>query len=103
MMSESNGAPRKYKLEISSFIKAQIKALAKQAAMIGQDQAYSDAWLAIEKRLQDDPSQFGEWHYNMAKGKLRCHIGVISPVAVEFAIHEEIHAVILLKVSLLGI
>ncbi len=87
----------------SVFIKAEIKTLAKQAAALGQQQAYFDAWLEIEKRLQSEPLQFGECHYYMSKGKLRCHFGVVGPVAVEFAIHEGKRAVVLLKVSLLGI
>jgi mRNA-degrading endonuclease RelE of RelBE toxin-antitoxin system len=103
MSAQANGSPFKYKVEISSFIKAEIKTLAKQAAALRQQQASFDAWLEIEKRLQSKPLQSGECHYYMSKGKLRCHIGVVGPVAVEFAIHEEKRAVVLLKVSLLGI
>jgi hypothetical protein len=77
MTAQANGPPIKYKVEIPSFVKAQIKALAKAASSLGQKHAYCDAWLAIEKRLQTDPLQFGECRYHMAKGKLRCHIGVI--------------------------
>ena len=79
MSAQANGSPFKYKVEISSFIKAEIKTLAKQAVALGQQQAYFDAWLEIEKRLQSGPLQFGECHYYMSKGKLRCHIGVVSP------------------------
>ena len=103
MSAQANGSPFKYKVDISSFIKAEIKTLAKQAAALGQQQAYFDAGREIEKRLQSEPLQFGKCHYYMSKGKLRCHIGVVGPVAVEFAIHEEKRAVVLLKVSLLGI
>jgi hypothetical protein len=88
MSTHANGSPVRYKVEITSFIKAEIKTLAKKAALIGIKQAYHNAWLAIEKRLEDDPIQFGECHYHLSNGALRCQIGVIDPVAVEFAIHE---------------
>ena len=102
MSAADNGSPVPYKVEISGVIKTEIKRLANLAATAGQKQAYLDAWLAIEKRLQSDPLQFGECCYHLAKGKLRCQIGVVSPVAVEFAIHEEKHTVVLLKIFLLG-
>ena len=76
--------------------------LAKLAASMAQQQQYFDAWLAIDKRLQYEPLGFGECCYHLAQGKLRCHIGAIQPVAVEFAIYEEQHSVILLKVFLMG-
>ena len=103
MSAQENDPPIRYRLEISGNIKNEIRKLAKYAASIGQRQAYHQAWLAIEKRLVSEPLQFGECRYHMAKGKLRCHIGVIQPVAVEFAIYAEKHGVILLKVFLLGL
>ena len=102
MSAQDNDPLIPYRLEISGAVRDEIKKLAKQAALIGQKQAYQRAWLAIEKRLLREPLQFGECCYHMAKGKLRCHIGVIQPVAVEFAIYEEKHGVILFKVLLLG-
>jgi hypothetical protein len=69
MSAQANGSPFKYKVEISSFIKAEIKTLAKQAVALGQQQAYFDAWLEIEKRLQSEPLQFGECHYVHVEGQ----------------------------------
>jgi hypothetical protein len=102
MSAADNGTPFTYTVEISGLIKAEIKALAAQAAAIGQKQQYLDAWRQIDKRLRGDPLQFGECRYHMAKGEFRCHIAVIQPVAVGFAIHEKKHKVVLLRVSLLG-
>jgi hypothetical protein len=62
MSAQANGSPFKYRVEISSFIKTEIKTLANQAAALGQQQIYFDAWIGIEKRLQSEPLQFGECH-----------------------------------------
>ena len=103
MSADANGSSLKYTVEISGFIKTRMGALAKQASATGQLQAYVDAWREIGQRLENKPLQFGECHYHMSKGQLRCHIGIVTPVAVEFAIHLEKRKVVLLKVSLLGI
>jgi hypothetical protein len=80
----------------------EIKRLAKEAASLGKKQAYLEAWLAIEKRLSSDPTQFGECRFRLLKGDLLCHIGAIQPVAVRFAVHEKSRNVFVLKVFLLG-
>lgn len=61
-----------------------------------------EAWLAIEKKLQTDPLHFGEVCYHLLNGELRCHIGAIKPVALEFGIHEAKRIVLVRKVILLG-
>lgn len=101
-MSAADSGSKKYRVEASSFIKSEIASLAQRAAAMGQLKAYCDAWLEIEKKLARDPLSFGECRYHLAKGDLRCHIGAIRPVAVEFGIYQAKNGVILMKVFLLG-
>ena len=91
-----------YRLTLVGDVAKEIKSLAQQAALFGKKRAYLDAWLAIEKRLANTPTDFGEYCFSLLKGDMLCHIGAIQPVAVRFAIHEKSRDVFVLKVFLLG-
>ncbi len=72
------------------------------AATLGKHKEFLRALRQIMTRLQNAPNDFGECRYELHKGKMRCHIGVLAPAAIHFAIHEESRNVIVLRVFLLG-
>ncbi len=100
-MSEPGNKPP-YHITLVGDLPLTIKKLFKEAAALGKQQVYRDAWRAIERQLMTAPLEFGEKRYRLLKGQLSCHIGAIRPVAVQFAVHEERHEVFLLKAFLLG-
>lgn len=91
-----------YRITLVGDVPKTIRALDKKAAARGQKKAYRDAFLAIEKRISENPVEFGECCYHLLSGDLRCQVGAIRPVVVQFAIHEKRREVFLLNVFLLG-
>ncbi|MBI2807602.1 MAG: hypothetical protein HYX68_21690 [Planctomycetes bacterium] len=101
-MSAEGDDPQPYRITLVGTVREETKRLAKVAASVGKKIAFLDALKAIEARLSGDPSQFGELRYHLANGEFACHIGAISPVAIQFAIHQGRRDVLILKISLLG-
>src|ERR1700722_15302178 len=98
-MSE-NGAP--FQVSVSGEVAQEIKGCAKVAASMGMRALFISSLEAIYQRLRHDPLDFGERRFGAKTLKLSCHIGAIRPVAVQFAVHEELRLVFLVKVILMG-
>ena len=54
----------------------------------------------IEERLRTDPREFGEPRHRLKHVEVR--VGVVSPVAVQYAVHDNHPVVFVLKYSLLS-
>lgn len=98
----SNGPSPPFQIGMSAKVADQIKAIAQQADALGQKQPYLEALRIIERRLRENPFDFGECRFHWSNIDSRCHIGAVRPVAVQFAIHEIQPVVLLLRVFLLG-
>ena len=102
-MSPNENTPQpSYKISSSAKLNDEVRELAKLAATLGKKTAFLQSLRKIIDRLQNAPFNFGECRYRLPFKNVYCCIGAIQPVAVQFAIREESHDVIILKVLLLG-
>ena len=102
MTSQSNGSANSYQISVSKKVAAEIKEVIKKAHLSGKKPAAISALRVIEERLRSNPMGFGECRFHWIMAKCRCHIGVIEPIAVQFAIHDHHPVVFLTKVLLMG-
>jgi hypothetical protein len=91
-----------YRVTLVGQARSEIRELAKLAGKLGRKRDYLDAWSEISNRLSDNPIGFGECRFHLLHRQLRCHIGVLKPVAVWFSIHPDSKNVFVLKIYLLG-
>ena len=69
-----------------------------EAVEAGLETEVSQAMRAIVARLQTDPASFGEPLYRMAKLKMMVRCAAISPLFVEYGVHDTEPVVIIRKV-----
>jgi hypothetical protein len=89
MAPEGNGKPVLYQISISGDLVQHLKTLRKRAQAVDLGNAYDDALRSALYRLQHDPWGFGELIGDLKYMRLKIHVGVIKPLLIEFAIHEE--------------
>ena len=95
-----NGAP--FQVSLSGEVAQEIKYCAQVASSMGIRASYISSLDAIQKRLRYDPSVFGERRFGSKTLKLTCYVGAIRPVAVQFAVHDELRLVFVVKVILMA-
>jgi len=91
-----------FRVSMSGLIVQEIKALAEIATSMGQRAAFLTALEAIYHHLRNNPREFGEHRFSTGKQKLYFRIGALRPVAVHFAVHENLPIVLVAKVFLMG-
>jgi hypothetical protein len=69
--------------------KADVKQLHRQAILAGAGQQFLAAFQQIVDRLRKDPLTFGEPLYRLPVLKLAVRKAVLSPLVVDYAVHEE--------------
>jgi hypothetical protein len=102
MTSQGDGQPTLYEIRLSAHIKETIKQLHQQAAQQGRGHQFLDALRLIRDRLQRAPQQFGEPLFRLPALKLVPYQAIISPVVVDYAVHQERPLVFVRGVKLLG-
>ena len=99
MTESSNGfQPLSYRLGITGPAKEEYGRIGIEAVHVGMGTEVVLAMKAIVLRLQTDPASFGEPLYRMAKLKMRIRCSAISPLFVEYGVHEAEPVVVIRKV-----
>src|SRR5260221_14449956 len=98
----STGGTHPYRITLIGEVPSEISRLARRASFLGKKKPYLDAWLAIEKRLSSNPSEYGEHRFRLLNGDLVFRTGAVQPVAIHFSVNEKHRVVFVLKVFLLG-
>jgi hypothetical protein len=84
-----NGQPVRYNVSMSQQTRAVLKYLHSQAAQGGTASEFLAALRQIIERLRTDPVTFGEPQYRLPALQLLVRQGVVSPLIVEYAVHDE--------------
>ncbi len=89
MTSRGNGQPVRYEVTLSGAVAAAVKQLHAQAMQAGTGQQFMTALRDIVERLRQDPLGFGEPKYRLPALRLLVCKGIIAPLVVDFAVHED--------------
>lgn len=89
MTSQGNGKPDRYTVRTSKQTKAILQQLYTQAVQAGTVQRFMTALRQIGIQLQTDPLTFGEPQYGLPALKLLVRQAVVSPLVVDYAVHED--------------
>lgn len=89
MSSPGNGQSTPYRVSMSHQTRAVLKQLHLQAAHAGTGHRFLAALRQILQRLRSDPLTFGEPYYRLPVLKLLIRQAVVSPLVVDYAVHEE--------------
>lgn len=95
-----NGQPR-FSVRISGAVAATLKKLQRQAWRERRGEAFLTAFQAISARLIPDPMGFGEPLYHLPALRLQVRHGIMRPLMVYFAVHEDEPLVFIKGVTLL--
>lgn len=96
----SNGSV--FRVILSGALRQDIRLLAKIASAMGVKAAFLSSLVAINQRLRNDPLGFGEQRFRTSNPDFNCRVGAIQPVVVQFAVHEQLRFVWVVKVFLMG-
>jgi hypothetical protein len=103
MTSQGNGRqPLEYAVEMSEKTKATLKQRQQEASEAGTGEAFLSALRLIGERLRKDPLTFGEPLYRLPALKLLVCQGVVPPLLVDYAVHEELPVVFIREVRSLS-
>ncbi len=89
MSGEGNGEPRQYHVSMSQQTKAALKKLHAKAAEAGTGHQFLAALRQIIEQLQTTPTTFGEALYRLPALKLLVCQAVVTPLVVDYAVHED--------------
>jgi hypothetical protein len=89
MTSKGNGQPLWYQVVMSEQTKANLKQLHQQALQTGMGQRFLDALRQIVNQLRETPLKFGEPLYRLPTLHLSVRQGIIAPLIVDYAVHED--------------
>ena len=99
MASKGNG--QHFKITFSGLLAPELKALHQRAKKAGLGDAYVEALETAVFRLKHDPWEFGELIRKVMQPPLKIHVGIVKPLVIEFAIHEEKPIVLIKRIQLL--
>jgi hypothetical protein len=88
MAGQGNGRPKTYKVSHSASTRKLIKELHRQSALAGQGQRFTEALATIYRKLQTEPSEFGEPFKELKKAKLQLRRAFVPPIVVEYGVHK---------------
>jgi hypothetical protein len=89
MTNQGNGQPARYRVILSGVTRAALTQLSLQARQEGAGQEFMAALREIGRRLRNDPLDFGEPRYRLPALRLLVCEGMITPLIVNFAVHED--------------
>lgn len=89
MMSQGNGQPVLYAVSMSQQTIDLLKQLHLEAAEGGRGTIFLSAFRQIVDRLRKDPLNFGEPLYHLPGLQMTVRQGSISPLLVDFAVHDQ--------------
>ena len=101
MTKEGNGQSITYRVVISAQTRDLVLNLHQQAIALGIGEAFLNAFREMYSRLQNHPLDFGEPLYRLPALHLKVFQAAISPLAVTYAVHEEMHLVFVRVFNLL--
>jgi hypothetical protein len=84
-----------FRVDSSGHVRKHLKSLAAAATAAGRGPAFAAAFAALYDRLRKDPKNVGEALYRLPALKLTVYLGVVSPLAVHYAVHDDKPLVIL--------
>ena len=87
MIESGNGKPHFFKIIVSQFVSQQIKAQYARARFLGQGPQFRTILANLEKRLSQDPKEFGEPLFDLATMQIR-H-GIVLPIHVQYGVHVD--------------
>lgn len=89
MTSQGNGQPVRHEVTMSAATRAVFDQLHAQAIGEGIGPQFAAAFRKVVDRLRNDPLNFGEPQYRLPALRLLVCQGVIVPLVVDFAVHED--------------
>jgi hypothetical protein len=98
--SPHGGGP--YRVVYSAVIAQGIRALQRRASRQGRGEQFLAAARTALNRMRDDPTVFGEPLYPLPALRLRVRCAVVPPLAIHFAVHEDLPLVFVSSVKMLS-
>lgn len=95
-MSESQRGP--YKIEKGAGVKEQIEKIRMESRQAGKYLAFIEVMEKAIARLQDKPHEWGDPEYRAKTVDGVMRHGIIRPISFRYAVYEQAHAVVLLRV-----
>ena len=89
MSSQGNGQPTSYTVSMSAKTKAEATRLHRQEMQAGTGHQFLTAFREILGRLNKDPMILGEPLYHLPALDLTVRKVAISPLVVDYAVHEQ--------------
>ena len=87
-MPTGNGEPR-FTVRVSGAVAAILKKLQHQAWREHRGEAFLTSFQTISQRLTHDAREFGEPLYRLPALKLQVRHGIVGPLMVYFAVHDD--------------
>lgn len=88
-MTESNGHPPGFAVELTGLARAQLRAIGRHAKYSGTADTIADAFRRILHRLGRDPREFGEPMYHLKAMRMHVFNATVRPLYVEYGVHDE--------------
>jgi hypothetical protein len=98
-MTPQGGNGKTFQLVVSGAVLQSLKDLLARAAAVGLDDVVIQAVKQTRQQLTYDPFGFGEPIYRLQHLRLEVRMAVVSPLAVQFAVHQDKPLVILRSVT----
>jgi len=89
-MSEHSNGQHPYNVEMSEQTKKILLQRHREAALEGKSSQFLAAFRIILHRLHNDPLTFGEHIYRLPALRLLVRQGMVSPLLVYYAVHEDL-------------
>jgi hypothetical protein len=89
MTTQGDGQPVRYDVTLSGAARAILEQLSAQARQAGTGPQFLAALREIGERLRKDPLGFGEPRYRLPALRLLVCKGIVAPLVVDFAVHED--------------
>ncbi len=89
-MSGMNGTGQpRFHVSILESAREDLRAITRLAIQVGQGKLIAAAVRQILTRLENDPREFGEPLYHHHSMEVTVYRGVVSPIYVDFGVHDE--------------
>jgi hypothetical protein len=98
-MTESNGHPPRFSVELTGLARAQLRAIGRHAKYTGTAGEVAEAFGRILHRLSRDPRGFGEPMYRLKVMRMDVFNGTVRPLYIEYGVHDEEPVVVIRYVA----